>query len=95
MDGRIDYTAKSNPPVLANVTYVLKRTDPINGSPVSMANPAAPLTDQSEINPCTHCGHEPTVVMCTPYVLYVRCATCWETWSVPKPGVPPLDGTLA
>jgi ribosomal protein S27E len=43
------------------------------------------------IHPCQQCGHNPTVVTRTPYVVYVRCANCGETWSVPKPGVPPLS----
>ena len=40
------------------------------------------------IHPCQHCGHEPEVVTRTPQLLYVRCATCGETWSVAKPELP-------
>ena len=30
------------------------------------------------------------VVTRTDYVLYLRCPTCSQVWSVPKPGVTPL-----
>jgi hypothetical protein len=58
-----------------------------------MANPtriAEKRIRRAVIHRCQHCGHDPKVVTRTPYVLYVRCANCGDTWSVAKPGVPPL-----
>jgi transcription elongation factor Elf1 len=63
-----------------------------------MANPTRISENRirrAVIHPCQHCGHNPVVVTRTPDVVCVRCAMCGETWSVPKPGVPPLGGTLA
>jgi hypothetical protein len=37
--------------------------------------------------PCRCCGGPDTAVVSrTDYVLYIRCANCWEVWSVSKPG---------
>jgi ribosomal protein S27E len=62
-----------------------------------MANPtrfAEKRIRRAVIHPCQHCGHDPKVVSRTAFVLYVRCANCAETWTVPKPGVLPLGCTL-
>ena len=67
---------------------------PFSGSVMAnFARVSEKLVCLTVIHPCEHRGHEPTVVTRPSSMLYVRCETCAETWSVPKPGVPPLVGT--
>jgi hypothetical protein len=44
------------------------------------------LNEPAALPPCGCCGSPDTsVAMRTDYVLYLRCANCWQVWSVPKP----------
>jgi len=41
--------------------------------------------------PCQSCGSTKTeVIVRTDWVLYIRCESCAQVWSVPKPGREPV-----
>ena len=44
-----------------------------------------------EIPPCPECvPGKVTVAVRTDYVVYLRCTSCGQVWSVPRPDVAPL-----
>ena len=47
--------------------------------------------DRLALPACEHCGSADTAIATrTENVIYIRCVTCLQVWSVPKPGREPM-----